>query len=609
VAPTATPLFPEPAISADNLATLRLLRTIGVGALQDASVAPAGRLLAVATTVGLALFELPSLQLVRFERREAHQVALSPDGRLLVVDLELLRVADGGRIATLGGAHPRFSPDGRFITTIDTAPSRTVHIWRSADGKELSAIPGQLAAFNHDGTLLAVSGDTGIQLLDLPSGFPVRTLAIAPNGKAQDMAFGAGGQTLLLVAASELQEWRIADGQRIRSLPIVHTNDPSLLQIAGEVGEYVELSPAGDIFASVFVEPGEGLSLSLQLRNTADGQLIGEQSSRQFDSDHFRFSADGTAAVGTTDSSLKLNPNALTILGLPSGTTTEVKLPAYTGLIFSPDAQTLATVSIGPSNAAGIDLWRVTDGVLQQTLDPPCLWGTYDLLFSPDGRQLAGRCSIDPPYGDHTEELVVWDLGAGGQLRTRWNDYFSSIRAFSPAGALLATKDTSSYLADATTGVTIPLSLPADVGAAAFSLDGAMLAIGDRGGMVRLLDASGKARADTLQAGGPVNGLFFSPDGSLLAIRREDGLVQVWRPGQAAPVARLAAAADDLLIFTADNNMIIAGGKSGVTFYRVTDGNVLRKLDVAAQAIAIGPRRRLLAILHDGQVELWGVGP
>jgi hypothetical protein len=46
-----------------------------------------------------------------------------------------------------------------------------------------------------------------------------------------------------------------------------------------------------------------------------------------------------------------------------------------------------------------------------------------------------------------------------------------------------------------------------------------------------------------------------------------------------------------------------------VTFYRLSDGKLLHKLDVVAQGIAIGPRRRLLAILRDGQAELWGVGP
>jgi WD40 repeat protein len=306
---------------------------------------------------------------------------------------------------------------------------------------------------------------------------------------------------------------------------------------------------------------------------------------------------------------VKANPNALTILDLFSGTTADIVLPTYTGLIFSPDAQTLATISIGPTNAASVDLWRVTDGLLQQTLDPPCAWGTYDLLFSADGRQLAGRCLIDPPYGDHTEELTVWDLGAGGQVRMRRSDYFSSIKAFSAAGRLLAARDTHSYLVDATSGVSMPLNLKEDVTAALWNIDGSLLAVGGQGGSVSLLGTSGETRADALQAGGPVNGLFFSPDGAMLAVRRADGLVLVWRLGEAAPAVRLAATADDTLIFTADNSMIIAGGKSGVTFYRLSDGNVLHKLDVSAEDIAIGPRRRLLAIVHNGQVQLWGVGP
>jgi WD40 repeat protein len=608
VLPTATPLFPEPAITAENVSALRPLRSLGVGAIRDASVAPAGRLLAVATTAGLALFELPTLQLVRFERRAASQVALSPDGQRMVVDLALVRVADGAQLATLSGRDPSFSMDGQFVVTIDAEPSPTIHIWEGASGKPLFSTPGQRAAFSRNGQRLAVSTESGVQLLRLPAGRLERTLAEDTNVIVQDIAFGADGQTLVVALGSELQEWRIADGQRIRDQPIVHTDDPPLLPLAGDVGQFVDISPAGDMFASVFVEPGEGVSLALQLRNTADGRLVDRPSADSLDPDYFSFSADGTAAVGTEDAILKTNPNVLQILDTRQGTVSNITLPTYTALSFSPDAQTLATGSVGASNATSVDLWRVTDGTLQQTLAPECSWGIYDLAFAPEGRQLAGRCEMDPPYGDHNEELVIWDLAAGGQVHARWSEYFIPIRAFSPAGALLVTKDAGSYLIDAASGVSLTLELSADFAVAAFSPDGAMLAAGDADGVVEIFSASDGARSGALEAGGPVNGMFFSPDSALLAVRREDGLVQLWRLGEATPIARLAAAADDPLIITSDNSMAITAGKRGVIFYRLSDGKQLHALDIVAQGVAIGPRRRLLAILRDGVVELWGIG-
>jgi WD40 repeat protein len=607
ILPTATPLFPEPAITAENVSALRPLRSLGVGAVRDASVAPAGRLLAVATTAGLALFELPALRLVRFERREASQVALSPDGRWMVVDRALVRVADGAELAVLDGREPSFSPNGQLVATLDTGTTPTIHIWRATNGESVLRIPGHRAAFSRDGQRLAVSAETGIQLLRLPDGNLEYTLARDAHALAQDIAFGSDGQTLLAVLGSELQEWRVADGKQIKSQTIVHADDPPLLQMAGEVGQFVDISPAGDVFASVFVRPGEGVSIELQLRSTADGHLIDKLSANLLDPDYFSFSADGTAAVGTADASLKTNPNVLQVLDTRQGSSIGIELPTYTALSFSPDAQTLATASVGASNATHVDLWRVIDGTFQQSLEPKCDWGTYDLAFVPTGQRLAGRCVMDPPYGDHNEELTIWSLTAGGQVEARWGEYFTPIRAFSPAGTLLATKDTDSLLIDATRSVSLDLDLAADFSVAAFSPNGATLAAGDAGGIIQLFSAGDGARSGTLEAGGPVNGLFFSPDGALLGARRDDGLVQVWRLGEMTPIARLGGAADETLIFTSDNSMAITAGKRGVIFYRLSDGKELRKLDIVAEGVAIGPRLRLLAILRDGVVELWGI--
>jgi hypothetical protein len=53
--------------------------------------------------------------------------------------------------------------------------------------------------------------------------------------------------------------------------------------------------------------------------------------------------------------------------------------------------------------------------------------------------------------------------------------------------------------------------------------------------------------------------------------------------------------------------MLITSGTGGITFYSLADGQMLRRLELAAQDIAIGPAGRLLAVLQDGRVALWGV--
>jgi WD40 repeat protein len=105
-----------------------------------------------------------------------------------------------------------------------------------------------------------------------------------------------------------------------------------------------------------------------------------------------------------------------------------------------------------------------------------------------------------------------------------------------------------------------------------------------------------------------VRGLFFSPDGTLLAAPRADGPVPVWRVGEQMPISTLAGNPDDgKLIFTTDNQLALVAGARGVVFYRLPDGALLSTLPAQAEDIAIGPRRRLLAVLKDGRVMLWGV--
>src|SRR5215213_7703161 len=81
--PTATPTLPEPTIGPDNLAALRPLREFGMGGARKVAIAPGGKILAVATTAGVAFFELPTLRHLRFDPIEAGawQLAWSPNAQ------------------------------------------------------------------------------------------------------------------------------------------------------------------------------------------------------------------------------------------------------------------------------------------------------------------------------------------------------------------------------------------------------------------------------------------------------------------------------------------------------------------------------------------------
>lgn len=601
--PIDAPTFPTREIAADNLAELKLFRSLGIGSIREAAAAPAGSIIALATSAGLALLKLPTFELVSFEPGSLGHAALSPDGQRLLADTALLRTADGSKIAAIAGDLPRFSRDGQLLATRSAqSPART-DIWRSADGRQIQSIPGDSAAFSPNGQLVASRTDADVRVLRLADGQPGRILPVL-GSTVKDLAFSPDGQQLLVALANELQTWRIADGQLVAKLPINHAAEPGFAGQGGELGEKVVLSPAGDLFMSVVVGSGEGYSYTIELHSTADGQPVAKPAWGAISAENFRFSDDGTAASGwSNERTISFSSrDQVTLLDLRTQAQATLTLPYFTQATFSPDGQTLASAA----SSSTVGLWSVTEGVLQQSLGPECTWGQYDLLFAPDSRRLAGRCIAVPPYGDQSEQLALWDLPADGREPPGWSKQLAAINAYAPAGKLLATDSAGSALVDAASGSTIPLKLTG-VAAAAFSPSGALLVVGDTAGTIHLLGAADGAETGVLEAGSGVSSLFFSPDGALLGARRADGLVQIWRMGESAPFANVGASAEDKLLISGDNQLLISSGPSGVAFYRLSDGKLLHRLNGAAEGVAIGPHRRALAIVRNGQIELWGI--
>ncbi len=116
-------------ITADTLAALRPLRTIGYGKAQAVAIEPGNTLLAVGTTAGVAWFELPSLRALRFDQIPGgvDSLAFQFGDQLFVAGpggQQRMRVATGEilppefeDLSWLGGDNPVFSPDGALVAT------------------------------------------------------------------------------------------------------------------------------------------------------------------------------------------------------------------------------------------------------------------------------------------------------------------------------------------------------------------------------------------------------------------------------------------------------------------------------------------------------------
>jgi WD40 repeat protein/beta-lactamase regulating signal transducer with metallopeptidase domain len=198
------------------------------------------------------------------------------------------------------------------------------------------------------------------------------------------------------------------------------------------------------------------------------------------------------------------------------------------------------------------------------------------LLFSPDGRTLAGRSA--------NGTLLAWQVENGKEIRQlkpaqrpsnnrlvfrlRAGDLDSPGMAFTPEGKTLAAAMTdfeqetaihSVKLWDLETGqVTRRVKAPdgVTVSAVALTPDGKLLAFGGRG-VVHVCEAkTGKELHQLKSPDGSIRALIFSPDGKSLAVRSSNERVRLWDTASGKELRQLGDVEVSLPIAT---RAIVAG--------------------------------------------------
>ena len=307
ILPPILPSVPEytPAISAENANRVAQLACWGKETVNEVAYSLDGRLLAVASSLGVYLYEAETQAQVLFFRTgvRVSSVAFSPDGATLASGthdntVQLWRVDDGALLRTLKGRmglvlSVAFSPDG---ATLASGAWSGMLLWRVAYGAVRHTLKGHTASvrsavFSPRGTTLASgSDDHTVRLWRVSNGALRRTL----KGRMRhvtSVAFSPGG-TMLASGSGDraVRLWRVFDGT------LLHT-------FKGHTGAVrsVAFSPDKTTLASGADDK------TVRLWRVSDGALLHTLKGHTALVSSVAFSPDGvTLASGSRDGTVRL---------------------------------------------------------------------------------------------------------------------------------------------------------------------------------------------------------------------------------------------------------------------------------------------------------------
>lgn len=246
------------------------------------------------------------------------------------------------------------------------------------------------------------------------------------------------------------------------------------------------------------------------------------------------------------------------------------------GLACTPDGSQVLTLSHDET----MRLWDVVTGKEIRRFElsrdiPPA---ATKPAISGDGRLVAAT--------DGYSEVGVWEITTGRKLFAIDADGSVNAVAFSPDGNLLGIADRGMALCDARSGTVVRRVAVhcRDVRALAFSPDGRRIVFGDWEGTTRICDlGSGKVTVSMLSGDRGVNRVAFdsNSDAVWTATRAEACL---WNAGTGKLIRRLKArdfleVGSEVVCFSPDGRLLAVGCESQTLVMRTADGEEICRLD------------------------------
>ncbi len=464
---------------------------------------------------------------------------------------------DGARLATGEGARYRVELGG--VLRAQRFDEYRLHLWDAESGERIATLEGhsrpvRALCFLSDGRLASASEEGEIALWDLTSGERTATLSGHQRGTF-DLVEAPGGRLLSAGGDDAIGIWNLAGLQRDEILT-GHGQAVLALDLAPDGRRVVSSSADGTVRTWDLV--------SLQELSTLRGHE-GEVGSVAFSPDGQRI-----LSAGFQDGLRLWDSNTI---------------PAQTPLRGHDHRLVPLTLTWEGGGSPGV-VWLVDlDDVDRST---PGLLATIGAL-DPDGDRLAlcgRRHRLKRRY-----EIDIWEVATAELTRTL-DGHADTIMAFAwgPRCRRLASgaSDGSVKVWNAQQGsLEISFQLDAGVGALVFHPEGHLLAAGDAGGRVVLIDpGTGTVEGLVEEHEGRVRALAWSDDGRRLASGGADDSILLWdrdHPERAAitllghqdPVTCLAFGPRGERLFSgsADTNVRVWHTSSATSLLTLTGAN------------------------------------
>ena len=617
---------------------------LGKGRINDMQYSPDGSILAVATTIGIWIYDTDTYQeqaLLSRSNQEMEKVYFNHDGTVLASiemfsekitywDVTLPKIKKSSKKRHDFPHFGRASSDGN---TSATTLFDKIHIWDTQTNTKqiLKGHEGYIAclAYSPDDKIIASgSNDQTVRLWDVKTGKHIRTLT-GHQDNITFLSFSPDGSTLISVSRDmTINFWDITSGEL--KLPFA---------IQGVISDNIETK---EKIKKTFFSPDQsilitaGESRTIHLWDSTTGELkqtFSENNENKKETDYIwgiedvLFSPDGKSILSLVDD------YQIRMWDIATGK--RRRFTGYTGYLtnacFSPDEKTLATANY----PGGIRIWDITTGKLKRTisnLNPRdnshhIQYDTYYIAFTPNREKVIisqddGAISL---WDTATKRLHAL-IGKKNSSKGTWpNDVLVS-----PNGETIASwnasKDGLIRFWNAMTGEhkrTIK-GHKGPINRVVFSPDSSTLVSWgfNKDNAIRLWDVSTGRPKRTFQGyTNLIQDATFSPDGKILVAGDHEYVLHIWdvTTGKYKKIGtrqnssvKMGRNPDLILSFNHDGSMLAVGYKDGIIdLWNASTWQIEKSLTGHADAVISFSfsydGRSLASTGKDGTARLWDI--